>query len=118
MAKGKKTGGRDWKKGESGNPNGAPRKENSLNNLLRERLEDIDPDQERSNKDIIADALVALAKTGNLAAIERVWDRIEGKPHQSMDVTSNIRYPEVVGMYPEDYDRTSTEDSRTNQESE
>lgn len=25
MAKGKKTGGRDWKKGESGNPNGGPR---------------------------------------------------------------------------------------------
>ena len=99
-----KQDGRDekgrWKPGFCPNPNGAPRKENSLNNLLRERLEDIDPDQERSNKDIIADALVTLAKAGNLAAIERVWDRVEGKPHQSMDVTSNVKFPEVVGLYP------------------
>jgi len=107
-----------WKKGQSGNPNGAPRKEDSLNNLLRERLEDIDPDQERPNKDIIADALVTLAKEGNLAAIERVWDRVEGKPHQSMDITGNVTFPQVIGMYPEDYDRTTAEDTDINPESE
>ena len=113
-----KRGNPDWKPGVSGNPNGRPPKENSLNNLLRERLEDTDPDQERPNKDIIADALVTLAKQGNLAAIERVWDRVEGKPHQSMDVTSNVKFPDVVGMYPEDYDRTTSEDTDVNPESE
>ena len=118
MAKGKKTGGRDWPKGTSGNPNGAPRKEDSLSNLLRKELEKVDPDTGLTAKEVIAIGLVGLAKEGNQAAIDRVLDRTEGKPKQSMDVTSNIQFPAVVGMYPEDYDRSTAKDQNVNQESD
>ena len=85
MAKGKKTGGRDWKPGESGNPNGRPKNENSLSNLLRKELEETDPDTGLANKEVIAKALVRLARGDNLAAIEKIFDRLEGKPAQTID---------------------------------
>ena len=74
-----------WKPGESGNPNGRPPNENSLSNIWREELEKTDTDSGLSNKEIIATVLVRLAKEGNLVAIERVYDRVEGKPAQSID---------------------------------
>ena len=74
-----------WKKGESGNPNGRPPVKDSLNNLLRERLEDIDPDTELSNKEIVANELLRLGKAGNLSAIQYIFDRVDGKPTQMID---------------------------------
>lgn len=38
MAQGVKTGGRDWKPGQSGNPRGRPRKGESMRELVREYL--------------------------------------------------------------------------------
>lgn len=74
-----------WKKGESGNPNGRPPVQDSLNNLLRERLEEIDPDAGLANKEIVAGELLRLGKAGNLSAIQYIFDRVDGKPTQMID---------------------------------
>ena len=107
-----------WIPGTSGNPNGRPPSGKAFSDLLRQEAEEIDVDTGLTNAQIIAKALVSLAKQGNVYAIERYADRLDGKPKQSMDVTSNIRFPEVVGFYPQDYDTSTSEDSDTDKESE
>lgn len=39
-------------------------------------------------KEIVAEALLAKAVTGDVAAIKEFGDRIDGKPSQGIDVTS------------------------------
>lgn len=38
----------------------------------------------------IAEKLVDLAESGDVAAIREVFDRVDGKPHQSMDVDAAL----------------------------
>jgi len=119
MAKGKKTGGKDWQKGQSGNPNGRPKKEDTYSDILRRVMDEIDPDTELTYKERLALALRELAITEKyFPAMREIQDRLVGKPQQSLEVTGNIQFPEVVGFYPEDYDSSTAEDSDANKESE
>ena len=63
-----------WKKGQSGNPKGRPVKNLSIVSLVKERLETHPEEAEE-----IALALIKLAKSKNLWAIESVMNRIDGK---------------------------------------
>jgi hypothetical protein len=83
MAIGTKTGGRDWQPGESGNPNGRPPAEETMTGVLRSRV----------NKQEIADKLIALANEGNVAALKYVYDRLDGMPRQSVEVTGDKEKP-------------------------
>ena len=112
-----------WLPGTSGNPNGRPPSGQAFSDLLRKEAENIDPDAGLSNSEIIAKALIKLAKEGNITAIERYADRVDGKPHQSMEVTGNIPFPAVVGFTPKDYassdtDTSTAENPDANQEPE
>lgn len=40
--------------------------------------------------EVIADRCVAAAAAGEIAAIKEVGDRIDGKPHQSIDTTGEL----------------------------
>ncbi len=70
-----------WKKGESGNPKGRPKKQDSLTSLLKEEIKKICPaDREkRTWKELIIRATLQLAMKGNAAALREVWDRLDGK---------------------------------------
>lgn len=85
MAKGTKSGGRDWKPGESGNPAGRPKKGEALTDKLREKV----------NADELTEWLLKEAKTGDIAAIKYVFDRIEGKPRETIHQTIE-NLPDVV----------------------
>ena len=63
-----------WKPGQSGNPKGRPVKNLSIVSLVKDRLEKHPEEAEE-----IALALIHLAKTKNLWAIESVMNRIDGK---------------------------------------
>jgi hypothetical protein len=87
MAKGKKTGGRNWKVGESGNPNGAPPKEHTFKNILMRLLEQdyIDKDGNilGNTKELLCKAWIEHAFKGrSIAHLRELLDRIEGKVPQ------------------------------------
>lgn len=84
MEQGRDEKGR-WKTGTSGNSNGRPPSGKAFSDLLRKEAEDIDPDTGFSNSEVIAKTLVRLAKEGNIVAIKRYADRLEGKPSQRID---------------------------------
>ena len=76
-----------WKPGQSGNPNGRPPKGDALTDILRQKID----------KDIIADKLIeiALADGGDLAALKYIYDRIDGRPKETIEQTIR-EMPDVI----------------------
>jgi hypothetical protein len=85
-------------RGQSGNPSGRPRA--VLSQALRVAIARFDPADPlaRPNAQRIADKLVALAVAGNLEAIKLAFDRVEGKPRQSISlmVDQRDKYEHVI----------------------
>lgn len=84
---------RPWKKGQSGNPLGRPKK-TLIADALRAKLAEIDPNDPdgRTNAEIIADRMIARAKQkdrGQQDAAE-IADRTEGKPRQQVSASDGI----------------------------
>jgi hypothetical protein len=88
MAKGKKTGGRDIKKGEVRNPWGRPKKGESLTELMKAFLEGVPPDKKKTYKQLFIMKVYKKAMDGDIAAIKMIWNYVDGMPQQKMDVTS------------------------------
>lgn len=70
-----------FKKGQSGNPKGRPKKLPALDVLLDEVLGGENPDDSNAKK--ILDALYKQAQKGNVRAAEILLDRAYGKPKQT-----------------------------------
>jgi hypothetical protein len=60
------------------NRKGRPRKEASLTEILRERADPVK----------LSDALLTVAYTGYTAAIKAVFDRIDGRPRETIELNS------------------------------
>jgi len=70
--------GRPFKPGTSGNPRGRPQAEVCLTALLRAALAEKDVDGKRTKARAVIDALVEQALEGKTAAIQQIFDRIDG----------------------------------------
>ena len=77
-----------WKKGQSGNPKGQPRKLPELRDLLANVLGD--EKDGKSAAEAILMALRAKATKGDVRAAELLLDRAYGKPKQDIDIQANI----------------------------
>jgi Family of unknown function (DUF5681) len=78
-----------WTKGVSGNPHGRPPSEKAYADAVRIALADIDPVSGKRKLRRIAEIAVDMALKGDLAAIQHIADRIDGKPAQESNL--NIR---------------------------
>ncbi len=85
-----------WKKGQSGNPNGRPRKERGLTDELRKQLELRWSDSGRTNRELLVSQLLVVALTGSLDAMKYIFDRFEGRPAQSLEHTGEGGSPIVI----------------------
>lgn len=83
-----------FNKGESGNPNGRPKGARSLSTILRAMLEEeieitVDGKKEKKQfQDVIIRKLIKKANDGDLRAIQEIFNRIEGKPQDKIDLTT------------------------------
>jgi len=77
--------GKGFKPGVSGNPNGRPKKENCVSDLLRSKGDELQPDGKTKLQAVI-DTLYDRANEGELKAIDMIFDRLEGKPAQKVEV--------------------------------
>jgi hypothetical protein len=74
-------------KGQSGNPGGRPKKDISLTNILKRQAEKKDVEyngQKIKRKDAIAQKIWQLALSGDLTAMKYIFDRIDGKPVETI----------------------------------
>ena len=67
-----------WKPGVSANPKGRPLKGQEFGTLLKKAL--------LKNKKAIANALIERCKKGDIDAIFRAWERLEGKVKDTLAV--------------------------------
>ena len=70
--------GRPFQPGQSGNPRGRPSAEVCLTALLRAALAEKDVEGKRTKARAVIDALVEQALEGKTAAIQQIFDRIDG----------------------------------------
>jgi len=71
-----------WRKGRSGNPNGAPKKGYSITGMMKEML-----DAGPSAKKKIGKMLMQKAQNGDMAAIKLLWSYMDGQPQQGLELT-------------------------------
>jgi hypothetical protein len=81
-----------WKKGQSGNPKGAPKKPWRWAEVIRTVAERMDKSG-KEYKVAIAEALLKEALKGNVAAIKEIGDRIDGKAKQAIEMTGTDKEP-------------------------
>jgi hypothetical protein len=74
-----------WPKGKSGNPKGAPKKENSVTYLLRNISE--------KDKKEIAEKIVQLCKEGDIRHIKEYLDRADGKVKEQIEHSTDADNP-------------------------
>ena len=86
--------GRGFRPGQSGNPTGRPRTRGLLN-ALKAKVQETAPDG-RSIEEQLVDVLVDEALNGKnrLPALEEIFNRLEGRAHQTLavsDLTEEMR---------------------------
>lgn len=90
-----------WKPGECGNPKGRPKGKVSLKRLLETKLEEVLPNADgKTIADGIIHAAVSKALKGDKAAMELVFNYIEGRPIQSVDLSGYIGETPIVDDLP------------------
>ena len=73
--------------GQSGNPNGRPRKGKTLTEALEKALKKKGEDGKK-NTDALAATLLDLAiKERNITAIKYIMDRVDGRPTESIELS-------------------------------
>ncbi len=77
--------------GQSGNPAGRPRKENTLISCLRDYVEGVPPGSTdgKTRAQLLAEMLVETALRGDQWAVREVYDRIAGRPTQTVQQTND-----------------------------
>jgi hypothetical protein len=74
-----------FEKGKSGNPSGRPK--DSFGPVLRDMLDTLGEGSQYTERALIAQKLIDLAKSGEIQAIRYIMDRIDGTPTSKQEVT-------------------------------
>ncbi|HZS09513.1 MAG TPA: DUF5681 domain-containing protein [Blastocatellia bacterium] len=89
--------------GQSGNPQGRPKKR-TLSEHLREVMARTHPEHpDRTYGELIAIKLAEEAVSGNVTAAREVFDRLEGRPRQQLDVTVDSRKQQLAQTALDEY---------------
>ena len=87
---------KSYKPGVSGNPNGRPKKGESLTETMRMFLDEAPPGQELTYKEMFVKKSYQKAYEGDPTFAKLVWNYIDGMPIQKTDITSNGK--ELTGL--------------------
>ena len=95
-----------FKKAETGNPGGRPKDLKQFRDALNLAIKRLDGD--KTKLALMAEALVDKAASGDVMAIREVADRLDGKPHQTAEIThirtraSELSDDELAGIVASD----------------
>jgi hypothetical protein len=84
---------KQFKPGRSGNPKGRGKGNVSLKKLLQQKLKEVARQDKEGRKyaELIVEATILQAMKGNGAALKMVWETIEGKITQPVEVDMTVR---------------------------
>lgn len=86
VKKGRGSGLKPWKPGQSGNPAGRPPNPDSITNLMRVAGDMVGKDG-RLRKEALVEKLWHRAEEGDFRVAEYIIDRLEGRPRERQEVT-------------------------------
>ena len=81
-----------WKKGESGNPNGRPKKDFALNDHIRS-IANVELKDKKTMLESVVHKVYEEALKGNMTAVNFLADRILGKAIQSIGIKDTTDEP-------------------------
>jgi hypothetical protein len=96
-----------FKPGQSGNPNGRPKRDWTVQSLIEEAMEESDESGVPAKK-IIYQKLVSLAKRGDIQAVKEINQRLDGMPKQTTALEGSVELKGLVGL-------ETTNEKETNQ---
>jgi len=76
-----------WKPGQSGNPKGRAKKGKTLTDILEKHLRkrrELPAGEKHAAKELLAKELIDRALDGDTAALKYIFDRIDGKPTETV----------------------------------
>lgn len=81
-----------WKKGQSGNPSGRPKREWTWSGLLEQVANEIETNTGKQFKELVTKRLFIAAVNGDVHAMKEIFNRMEGLPRQGvdLDITSSL----------------------------
>jgi hypothetical protein len=81
-----------FKPGQSGNPKGPPKKEETISNILDHYLNQVPEGDKKTRWEQIAEHTYKNAIKGDTAMLKYLWDRKLGRPKETIDanVDGNI----------------------------
>jgi len=87
----------EWKKGQSGNPNGRPKGARNRSTIARKWLNVMSKvtnpltqeEEEMNQEDLITLALIKKGRNGDVAASKAVLDSAYGQPKETVDVSTD-----------------------------
>ncbi len=79
-----------FQKGQSGNPKGKPKGARHFSTLLKEAIIKVAEGDDMPADRMIVKQLVDKAKKGDLQAIDRVLDRVDGKAEQTINLDAEV----------------------------
>lgn len=83
-----------WKPGQSGNPSGGPKKENSLTHILEQIGSEPVDETGMTRKQALARLMWSKAlDDGDMPAMKYIYDRIDGSPRQAVEMTGADQEP-------------------------
>lgn len=88
--------------GNNANPKGRPPKDVCITDLLKVKLEEIDPKTGLTNGQLLTNVLYQLALNGNMDAIKEVVKRRDGNPiqkvEQQVDQVITVEYVDELAL--------------------
>ena len=99
-----------WKPGQSGNPKGAPRRDESLTGLLRRYMDETVNPEGKKRKEAFIQAVAKHAVKGDATLIKYLWDRMDGQMKQEI-LMQTQRISIIKPKAPEDETLADTTDA-------
>jgi len=84
------------------NTKGRPPRKYSMTNLLRDALEEPFNDDGKTNKRMVIDKMIELANDGDTNILKYLFDRIDGKPLQTIEAQVIKREADLSNLSKED----------------
>ena len=84
------------------NRNGRPKKEHCLTDLLKETLDKQRTDTGKTNKQMIIDKMFELAEKGDSVILKYLFDRVDGKPLQTIEAEVIKRHTDLSNLSKEE----------------
>lgn len=86
--------------GETRNPKGRPKKDESLTYAMKAYLSDFDPVTKRIRREMLIEAIFRSALKGDSTSAKLIWHYMEGMPTQKLDTLDVQRISSVLIVVP------------------